>query len=275
MKHVPGDFAANLERHAYWLERTAELEPDFVGFPEFSLTGWIYDGGLRWNASELRKLAELAKRYNVHIGTGFVEKSGSALFNSCAIIAPGGLLGRMRKVNLIGKEAAHYRPGREFPVFDLGKFRIGVATCADSTRYEMFHLLSLRGAEIIFAPHANTLKPYGGHPNGWKRWRLERWPLFVRDTTVAVAGINNAGLFHDQKKSERNNYCGGGMILDENGEIISTLSGTSPKETIAYGEVDLESLRQARTKNRLMQDFQAEIIYRRKNFDAWNRLRAT
>ena len=30
-------------------------------------------------------------------------------------------------------------------------------------------------AEVIFAPHANSLGKYGGNPAGWVRWRLERW----------------------------------------------------------------------------------------------------
>jgi predicted amidohydrolase len=137
----------------------------------------------------------------------------------------------------------------------------------------MFHLLSLRGAEVIFAPHANTLKPYGGNPDGWSKWRLERWPLFVKDTCVCVAGINNAGLFEKENQADRNNYCGGGMVMDQSGKVLGRISGKVPREKLLMQEIDLESLRRERRANSLMQDFQGEIIYRRKDLPAWRELR--
>ena len=45
MKHRLGDPDFNLERHRYWVERAMERKPDFIGFPEFSLTGWVEDAG--------------------------------------------------------------------------------------------------------------------------------------------------------------------------------------------------------------------------------------
>lgn len=197
MKHRLGDVAFNLKRHHMWIERAQKAGTSFVGFPEFSLTGWTYERAqaLSLTSSPLQQIAMWAREYNLFIATCFTERSGKHLFNTTVIYGPEGRVGTMRKINLISKEAEHYAHGKAFGVFDVAGCRMGIATCADATRYEMIHVLSLKGAEVIFAPHANTLGAYGGSPSGWLRWRRERWPLFARDCGVVIAGVNNAGLF--------------------------------------------------------------------------------
>jgi predicted amidohydrolase len=267
MKHVAGDVAANLARHRYWLDRALVHNPDFVGFPEFSLTGWIYDRcqALSLRSAAVRDVEALARRHNICLATSLVERRGGRLHNTCVVAGPAGRIGVMRKVNLVSSEAAHYAPGREFPVFDLGPCRLGVATCADATRYEMIHLLSLRGAEVIFAPHANSLGAYGNCRSGWCRWRMERWPLFASDCRVAIAGMSCAGLSSPAVAGEEaTKYCGGGMIMDWHGKPLAALRGTGKREGLIVAEVDLDALRKARADNTLDREFRPAIVYNRR-----------
>jgi predicted amidohydrolase len=172
----------------------------------------------------------------------------------------------MRKVNLISRESEHYAPGRRFPVFEVAGCKMGVTTCADATRYEMMSLLSLRGAEVIFAPHANSLGAYGGHAAGWLRWRKERWPLFAKDCSVYVLGCNNAGL-HEKggPDEERTKYCGGAAVFDFQGKLVARApSGRTCRECLITAELDLAALREARNKNNLLSEFRPAIVYNRR-----------
>lgn len=266
MKTVPGDLDANLARHRLWLDRAMQRQPDFIGFPEFALTGWIYEPAqmLSLRAAALKQIDAWARDYEVHLATCFVEKRAGRFFNTCLVSGPRGRLGVMRKVNLVGAEAGHYAPGRDFPVFDLGGFTMGVCTCADASRFEMPHLLSLRGAEVIFAPHANSLGKYGNCRSGWRRWRRERWPMFAEDSCVYIAGMSCAGRYARRRRDEEEQkYCGGGMVVDWQGKTVASLEGKGKNEGLLVADLDLAGLRQARREHRLSADFRPAIVYNR------------
>ncbi len=264
MKHVDGDVRANLERHEYWLTKAVETGAHFVGFPEFSMTGWVKDPAeaLRLDSEPVRQVGRWAKRYGIYLATGLVERRGRRRHNTCVIFGPRGCVGAMRKVNPIAKELEHYTPGREFPVFNVAGCRMGVATCADASRYEMFHVLSLRGAEVIFAPHANSLGAYGNSATGWSRWRMERWPVFTRDACVAVLGVNCAGSFSPRRRGdEPTKYCGGGMVMDWTGRALARAPVRTKRECVLPVELDLSALRKARADRR-NDSFQKKTFYR-------------
>ena len=241
--------------------------PQFIGFPEFSLTGWITDPkqALPPGAAPLRRIGEWARRHGVFIATGFVERRGPRLHNACIIAGPKGVVGVMRKVNLISREYEDFTPGREFPVFEVAGCRMGVATCADASRFEMFHILSMRGAEVVFAPHANSLGAYGNCRSGWVRWRTGRWPWYAEDCKVAIAGMSCAGLSARPPLDEQPlKYCGGGLIVDWTGKRLAALGGKSRREGMLVADIDLAALREARGKAR--REFNATATYNRKGW---------
>jgi predicted amidohydrolase len=261
--------AFNLERHAFWLERALKERARFIGFPEFSLTGWVNERAqaLALDARPLSVIEGWARKHRVFIATCLVEKRGRKLHNTAVLVGPRGRLGAMRKINLIRAESAHYAPGRAFPVFAVAGCQMGVATCADATRYEMIHILSLRGAEVIFAPHANSLGAYGNHAAGWLKWRRERWPLFARDACVYIVGCNNAGRFETRQPGEEpTKYCGGGAILDFKGEVVAKAPvGKTKKECMIVADLDLDALRAARRQSKPLAEFRAAIVYNRRS----------
>jgi|GEM_PF-4143318 len=257
-----GDAAVNVDRIACWLERAVDKHTHFVGFPEFALTGWTYDRSVALTTKDavFTRLSELAKSFDVHLGVGFVERAGRKLYNSSAIIGPSGMLGVMRKINLIIAESKHYTPGNSFPVFNVNGCRLGVATCADATYFEMFRRLSYAGAEVIFSPHANSLGSYGNDAYGWHRWRMERWPLFTRECVVAVAGVNNAGLEEHRRSNETpTKFCGGAMVMDHRGKPQVVSNGHTKRERLIRASIDLAAVRIARSESR--SGFRPDIMY--------------
>jgi len=268
MKHIPGQVDFNLEQHRKWLDRCLEREPDFVGFPEFSLTGWVYDPKqmLTLDSAPVKEVERWARRSRVFLATSFVEKRGGRFYNATVIAGPRGRVGVMRKVNLVSSEAKHYAPGREFPVFDVGGCRMGVTTCADASYIEMMRILSFRGAEVIFAPHANTLGKYGNCRDGWIRWRMENWPFFARACCVCIAGVSCCGLLEKSVAGEEElKYCGGAMAMDWTGKPLAKAGGRAKTETMIWADLDLAGLRKAREG--FGAEFRPAIVYNRR--DGW------
>ena len=278
------DTAINLNRHGAWLERlarSADTKPDLVLFPEFSLTGWTYDpdAALDLDSPLVGRAVGLASEFATAVGFGLVERRGGVRCNSFVIAAPDGIAGVMRKINLTRAELPHFSPGPELPVIEvsagrLAGLRLGVAICADATRFEITHLLSLRGAELILAPHANSLASYGGNRDGWLRWRRERWPLFARDCAVTIAGVSCAGRpapglppVDDAGDERAQRFCGGAMIVDSDGTAGTVLEGAGNEEGAVTGTIDMDALRQARRTHPLLNSFQAAIVYNRP--DGW------
>ena len=278
------DPAINLDRHGAWLETLvsrAGTRPDIVLFPEFSLTGWTYDPGaaLDLDSRLVGRAVGLASEFATTVGFGLVERRGGVRYNTFVVAGAGGIAGVMRKINLTPAELPHFSRGRELPVIEvadgrLAGLRLGVAVCADATRFEMIHLLSLRGAEVILAPHANSLASYGGNRDGWIRWRRERWPLFARDCAVTIAGVSCAGRpgpglppVADAGDERAQRFCGGGMIVDHDGTAGTVLDGAGNEEAAVTGTIDAAALRQARRTHRLLNSFQAAIVYNRP--DGW------
>ena len=262
---LKADIEANLERHRYWLAKALEQEPDFVGFPEFALTGWVFHPSycLSLNSPVVREIESMARRHHIYLATGLVERRGGRLQNTCLIAGPRGRVGVMHKINLIGLGNRYYTPGREFPVFDVAGCRMGVATCADASPYAMIHILSLRGAEVIFAPHANSLGAYGNNRNGWLRWRRGNWPTVARDSRVYIAGMSGAGLFDRPRAGEEEyKYCGGGAVVDWEGKFQAKLGGQTKREGLLVADLDLAGLRAERAKG-FSHSFRPDIVYNR------------
>ena len=278
------DPGINLDRHGAWLEvlaKSAGGMPDLVLFPEFSLTGWTYDAdaALELDSPLVGRAVGLAAEFATAVGFGLVERCGGVRCNSFVVAGPDGVAGVMRKINLTPAECRHFSPGRELPVIEvaagrLAGVRMGVATCADATRFEMIHLLSLRGAAVILAPHANSLASYGGNRDGWARWRRERWPLFARDCAVTIARVSCAGrpapglpAVDDAGDERAQRFCGGAMIVDCDGTAGTVLEGAGNEEAAVSGTIDVGALRQTRRAHPLLNSFQAAIVYNRR--DGW------
>ena len=257
------DVAANLERHEMWLQRGLDAGANFIGFPEWSLTGWIFDRdrSLTLTSPVLAHLDRWAMKHKVYIGTCFIEKRGSKLHNDCMLTGPKGRIGIMRKLNLTSGEVK-YTSGKLLPVFKVAGCTMGVAICADGG-HDLIRTLSFRGAEVIFAPAGNKLHAYGNHAAGWLKWRTESFPKSARDGRVYIAGVSAAGLTENaQKDEEATVFCGGGAVFDFNGDVVALASvGETKKECMIVTDLDLDALRKARSEKFSGGGYPAAMVY--------------
>ncbi|MDA0841683.1 MAG: hypothetical protein O3B01_14685 [Planctomycetota bacterium] len=245
-KNLFGEIEANLANHEMWIKRAVNEGAKFIGFPECSLTGYVRESQhtLSLASRPVRRIADLAREHDVFIGVGLNERRGGKTFNTSAVFGPDGLVGAMRKVNCIRAESSFYTSGSKFPVIDIAGWKMGIAICADASFFEMFRIPFLRGAQVIFAPHANTLKAMGNSAAGWKRWRLPTWRRFLQDSPVYIVGCNNAGLFEQKlSRDEETAFCGGGMIMSPDGEMLNHVTGSTKRERMIVGTLDPKLLK--------------------------------
>lgn len=97
---------------------------------------------------------ELARRYDIHVVVGLIERDRHQLFNVAVLIGPDGkVAGKYRKVCLPdGEFDKGMSPGTDYPVFDTRLGKIGMMICYDGFFPEVARELSNRGAEIIAWP---------------------------------------------------------------------------------------------------------------------------
>lgn len=97
---------------------------------------------------------ELAKKHQLYIVSGLIERDRHQLFNVAVLIGPDGkVAGKYRKVCLPdGEYDKGMSPGSDYPVFDTPLGRIGMMICYDGFFPEVARELSSRGAEIIAWP---------------------------------------------------------------------------------------------------------------------------
>ena len=186
------DKEANSQKIERMVREAVEREARLVITPEGVLDGYVIEEIIqeqdRARKKELnrrfRELAEpidgryikqfrqLSDELDVYLVLGFLEVDGRSLYNTAALLGPGGkLVGKYRKTHFAQGYDVNppgYTPGNKYPVFDMGFMKLGMMICFDRTMPEPARLLALGGADLI------ACSAYGGYGE------LNRWRMRVR-----------------------------------------------------------------------------------------------
>jgi len=252
MESRPADKEANFRTLERFVRQAAAAGARLVVFPECCVSGYWFIRNLAPDAlaalaepipdgQSTERLLALAQRYQVSLGAGWVETGVDGQFHNSYIVAlPDGSFHRHRKLHAF--EHSLIRSGSEFTVFDLpGGFRAGILICYDCNLVENVRLTTLRGAEILIAPHqtgaVRSRNPHlmglidrkvwdnrhtdpeaierefrGDKGRGW----LMRWlPSRAHDNGLFLIFSNGVGVDDDEIRT------GNAMILDPYGRILA------------------------------------------------------
>jgi len=178
---------------------------------------------------------ELAKKHNMYIVPGLVEREGHLIYNAAVLMGPDGqIVGKYRKVCLPRSEIeGGICPGSEYPVFDTRIGKVAMMVCYDGFFPEVARELSNRGAEII----------------AWPVWGCN--PLLGR----ARANENHTYVVSSTYEDVKRNWMIS-AVFDHRGEPIAHAKDWG---TVAVAEVDLS----AHTKWPGLGDFRAQIARHR------------
>ena len=96
----------------------------------------------------------LAKKLNLYLVVGLLEREGHLVYNVAVLIGPDGrIIGKYRKVCLPrGEIEGGITPGAEYPVFPTRFGKVGMMVCYDGFFPEVARELTNNGAEVIAWP---------------------------------------------------------------------------------------------------------------------------
>lgn len=234
------DKDANLKKADALIGEAARRGANFVSLPE----NMNYIGtaeGKKASAESLPGptsdfLSELAVRHGLWLHAGsFAEKipGEDRVDNLSIVIDPtGAIAARYRKIHLYDvdivngpstKESAAVRPGREIVAFDSDYGRMGLSICYDMRFPELYRILALRGARLIFVPANYTLFTGKDH-----------WEVILRSRAIEnqcfVVAAGQWGI-----KPAFQAY-GRSMIIDPWGTVIAQ---AADGEGVCTAEIDM------------------------------------
>lgn len=242
------DKAQNIETALRLIDRAAEAGARLIALPEV----WSFlgdDEGSRAAAEPIpgpitELLAERARRHDVYIHAGSIQESRAGdprMYNTTALIDPrGDIIARYSKIHMFDvvldgvasyQESATVSPGDEIVTADVDGFTVGLTICYDIRFPELYRILALRGAEIIFQPAAFTLTTGKDH-----------WEVLIRaraiENTVYMVSPAQVGSYAEGKWS-----WGRSMIVNPWGTVLAT---APDEETFVIANLDREMLQRVR-----------------------------
>jgi predicted amidohydrolase len=218
---VVGDKAKNKEKIGSLLEEAKKNNSslNLVVLPELSLTGpvdkkqGVEELAEDANGETAQFIGELAKKYQVSIVVGLIEKSKNNLYNSALLISPdGNIAGKYQKTHLSKKDKLWASPGSSLPVFEtkeLGK--IGILLGEDAQYPEASGVLSVKRADTIAIPSAWNGQ-YGGEMEINKEISVNKYPKGSMVTWDAVAIGAQAYTIVANYVGTDQNYLGGSSL---------------------------------------------------------------
>lgn len=247
-KSIAGEFEENLRRSLDTIAKAGGEQADFLVFPEMNLTGYLAGIGIQSIARPLDRswidsLSQASNRHNITILAGLAELGGNdCIYATQLVVSPHAPLACYRKIHLAPYEAPYFSPGNKIQAFTAQGIRFGIQLCYDAHFPELSTAMALKGADIIFIPHAS---PRGSSQEKHKSWMRH---LTARgfDNGVFIAAVNQTG--DNQGGLE---FPGLALVIGPDGYPVSEC--VEPAETIHWVDMDMSAI--ARVRDHKMRYF--------------------
>ena len=185
-------------------------------------------------------LAECARKYQVNVMTGcFPWQSEEGMYNTCLCLnRQGEIIGQYSKVHLFDalnmKESDLVKAGEGTCIVDFDFGRVGVAVCYEIRFPEYLRQLCSQDVDLLYLPAAFYVPRY------------DHWSILTKATALQnltyLCAVNQYSRF----------YIGKSCIVDPNGTVVDQVEDG---EGFAYGEVDLDKVKEMREQFRTFLDF--------------------
>jgi predicted amidohydrolase len=250
----------NLSQAERLITEAAGSSPDVVALPEcFSFLASEKETlhtAESIPGSTTDMLSLLSRKFGFFILAGSLPERTSdpcRYRNTSVLISPDGTIkAHYSKIHLFdisipdgvtNRESSHVIPGDTPVVVDTPLGELGLSICYDLRFPELYRILTLRGAKIVFVPSA--FSSFTGK---------DHWEPLLRaraiENQIYVAAPAQCG-WHQEKRCYGNS-----MIVDPWGTVIAK---ASDRESIVFADIDLEYLACIRLQNQCLNNIRANI----------------
>ena len=221
-------------------------------------------------STTIKRFSKLANELSVVLPVSWYERSGSAFFNSVAMIdADGEVLGVYRKShipNSIGyQEKTYFSPGDTgFKVWDTAYGRFGVGICWDQWFPEAARCMALQGAELLMYPTAIGSEPGDTSLDSKNHWQNVMCGHAAANIMPLVAS-NRIGTEQAPNSDMEMTFYGSSFIADQNGDKVAVANRTD--EAVLLHSFDLDETREHRESWGVYRDRRPDLYKAIMTFD--------
>lgn len=250
-----GDVPGVLAGIDLWTRQAVEQGAELILFPELQIHGHCTPN--TWELAEsipdgpsTRRVIEIARQHRVVISVGLSEKQNDLVFNTQMLVGPDGFIGKQRKLHLSRDEVLFYKGGREIPVFDIGKCRVGMIICYDNQFPEPARILALRGADVLLMPHAARVKMWDDTPGSAATARRHSHEYFIscyaqraRENACFAVLANQSGRagyvsMYPADSPAQPHHCGGAIVFAPNGDVLACSQRDEIRDEMIVTDLD-------------------------------------
>jgi predicted amidohydrolase len=192
-----------------------------IVLPELCMSGLVLSG-VREAADvaqtrdgwQTQAMIEVAKQMNCHIVFGYVELTEGKLYNSAAVVSPGGLEATAQKHNLAGSDNLWAQPSDQFPpVVVTPAGRMGVLICRDAmNKYRESYEFYQAGHRFYKKGSVDTIALLTNWGSGYN-YPDTNWVELAESTKANVIVSNRIGEERDMS------FKGGSCVIDRDRRI--------------------------------------------------------
>lgn len=213
----------NLNGMVKWIKSSKNQGADIICFPEMNISGYSNHQDINLAAEPVpgpasRYLLNLAQCEKIVILAGMVERDEKGrIFASHLVVKPDGFVGVYRKLHISPPERTVFSPGNKIPLFDVNGVKFGIQLCYDAHFPELSTRMAIKGADLIFIPHAS---PRGTPEEKYRSW-MRHLPARAFDNSLFIIACNQTG-----ENEKGLSFPGIAVVIGPSGEVINKdLSG--------------------------------------------------
>ena len=160
--HWARSLKANLERTLHYIKAAADCGSRVVLFPEASLTSYYFPFVVTLSQKAVRdalaKTCAAARKHNIWVIAGTIQKTADRCLNLAHIISPKGMIvHEYAKVNMAGHDERKYcRGGNKLALFEIDGILCTLVICRDGRHPELYRIPAMAGAQILFHPSCSS-----------------------------------------------------------------------------------------------------------------------
>lgn len=243
-RSVVNQVVENIKQMQKWVRAAKERAADLICFPEMNITGYSYQNDIFLSAQNIsdpvvQNLINMAVSENIVILAGIAEKkTDDRVWATHLVLNPNGSCEVYRKIHIAPPEKDTLTAGNAIPIFEAKGVRFGIQLCYDAHFPELSTCLAIKGADIIFLPHAS---PRGTPESKFISW-MRHLPARAYDNGVFVVACNQCG---DNQNGLH--FPGLSVVIGPSGELMQ--KDTSGKEgllVVNLKAMDLDAVRSHR-----------------------------